>query len=79
MIINREVQDILDRDEQEMVELAEFDFNGLFEDKCMLQDYILEINEIEDNAESYDSYRQREVDQATSEIQAVIDLIDELE
>lgn len=73
------IEELLSRDSEELAELAEQDYEQLWEDRATLKRHQYEINEVEDNEELYDSYRLAEVNELNKSIDAMVKQIEDLE
>lgn len=73
------IEELLSRDSEELAELAEQDYNSLWEDRQTLRRYQNDLNEVEDNEELYDSYRLAEVNELNKSIDAMVKQIEDLE
>jgi len=73
------IEELLSRDSEELAELAEQDYNSLWEDSQTLRQYQNDLNEVEDNEELYDSYRLAEVNELNKSIDAMVKQIEDLE
>lgn len=73
------IEELLSRNSEELAELAEQDYNQLWEDSQTLRQYQNDLNEIEDNEELYDSYRLAEVNELNKNIDAMVKQIEDLE